>query len=358
MSQLQRSLPRQEGIDGDALDWHVRRTGGGFGAQDEAAFQAWLGADAGHRSAYQRQQDGWAALDRLPADGLAVLRANLRDDLAAEAAPARAVRRASLAAPERRRFFIPAFSAAAVAVVAGVAGFMAWDQWNARPVFAQDFSTPRGQQRDVALPDGSRLRLDTATRVEVTYYRQRREVKLPEGQAVFSVQGDPARPFDVLAGPLRITVVGTRFSVRHTPGMPTNDGVQVAVEEGRVRVARIDAGTAGSTGAEPFYLGAGQQTASNAEGLLAPAAPVSTAGIAPWRDNRVSFDNARLDRVLAELERYGDTRLVIRDPAVASLRVTGTFNPARPDSFSRVLPQAAPVRLSEIGGIREIVPVR
>lgn len=354
MSQQQRSLSSQEGIDGDALDWHVRRTGGGFDAQDEAAFQAWLAADAGHRSAYRRQQDRWEALDRLPADGLAVLRANLRDDLAAEAASAR------MAAPMRRRFFVPAFSAAAVAVVTGAVGFAAWDHWSARPVFAQDFSTPRGQQRDMTLPDGSRLRLDTATRVEVTYYRQRREVKLAEGQVFFSVQGDPARPFDVLAGPLRITVVGTRFSVRHTPGTPTNNGVHVAVEEGRVRVARIDADAARSTGAEPFsfYLGAGEQTAGDSEGVLAPVAPVSTAGIAPWRDNRLSFDNARLDQVLAELERYGDTRLVIRDPGVASLRITGTFNPARPDSFARVLPQAAPVRLTETGGVREIVPIR
>lgn len=59
---------------------------------------------------------------------------------------------------------------------------------------------------------------------------------MPEGQAVFSIKGDPSRPFDVLAGPLRITVVGTRSSVRFTPGIRGEEGVQVAVEEGRVRV--------------------------------------------------------------------------------------------------------------------------
>jgi transmembrane sensor len=350
MTPSQQAVPPSDGIDDDALDWFVRRTGGGFGARDEAAFQAWLAADAAHRSAYARQQDEWTALDRLPADGLGILRANLSADLATEA---EAARRSGPASLPRRRLLVPAFSVAAVAALAGGAGLMGWNHWQSQPVFAQDFGTPRGEQREVRLPDDSRLRLDTATRVQVRYYRQRREVTLSAGQVVFSVQGDPSRPFDVLAGPLRITVVGTRFSVRHTPGLAGDDGVRVAVEEGRVRVRR--AADEVSSTAEELYLGAGQQTVADARGVLAPAFAVSTAGIAPWRDSRASFDNVRLDQVLAELERYGDTRLVIRDAAVASLRITGTFNPARPDSFIRVLPQAAPVRLRETDGVLEIV---
>jgi transmembrane sensor len=349
MSQPQRTSTQTQGIDGEALDWFVRRTGGGFGARDEEAFQAWLEADAQHRRAYARQQTEWAALDRLPAGGLDTLRANLADDLAAEAL------RSVVARPARRRFLVPAFSAAAMVFVTGAACLLAWNHWQAQPVFTQSFSTQRGQQLEVPLPDGSRLRLDTATRVDVTYYRQRREVTLPEGQAVFSVQGDAARPFEVLAGPLRVTVVGTRFSVRHTPGMAGDNGVRVAVEEGRVKVERIAPAASSGAAAPPAFLSAGQQMASDAQGVLAPVAPLSTAGIAPWRDQRVSFDNTRLDQVLAELARYGDTRLVVRDPAVASLRVTGTFNPARLDSFARVLPQAAPVRLQDADGVMEIV---
>nr|WP_315428962.1 FecR domain-containing protein [uncultured Albidiferax sp.] len=338
-------------IESDALDWFVRRTGGGFSARDEAAFQGWLEASVSHRRAYARQQHEWTALDRLPADGLDILRANLAEDLAFEAAPAAShpVRPTS---PARRRFFVPAFSAAAVALLAGSTGYIAWSRWQAQPLFAQVFGTQRGQQLEVPLPDGSRLRLDTATRLEVSYYRNRREVRLLEGQAVFSVHGNAARPFEVLAGPLRITVVGTRFSVRHTPGMAGADGVRVAVDEGRVKVERIGTGVGAAT---PVFLSAGQQITSDVQGALASAASLSSEGIAPWRDNRVSFDNTRLDQVLAELERYGSTRLVVRDPAVAGLRVTGTFNPTRLDRFARVLPQAIPVRLREVAGVTEIV---
>ncbi|MGJ7495329.1 FecR family protein [Variovorax sp. RT4R15] len=332
-------------IEGAALDWFVRRGGGRIDAAEETAFQAWLATDGRHRAAFAHWQRDWSALDALPAEGLRTLRKRLSaDKAAAHAAPLRRAWWRGLAdwAPQG------AFAAVLLMVVGG--SYLAWSHWQ-QPLFAQSFATARGQQLDVALPDGSRLRLDTATRADVTLYRQRRELRLPEGQTVLQVKGDAARPFDVLAGPLRITVVGTRFSVRYTPGLSDKEGVHVAVEEGRVRVARADRAASGAA----VELGAGQQVASDAAGMLGEVSAVPAAGIAPWRESRVSFDNTPLARALAEFERYGPTHLVVRDPGVAALRVTGTFDPRRLDNFSRVLPQVLPVRLRAQDGVTEIV---
>ena len=232
-------------------------------------------------------------------------------------------------------------------VLACGGGYLAWDHWQRLPVFTQQFASARGQQLDITLPDGSRLRLDTATRAEVTLYRTRREVRLPEGQAVFQVRKDAARPFDVLAGPLRVTVIGTRFSVRHTPGMTDDGGVRVAVEEGRVRVARADANA--------IELGAGQQVASDASGRLGSIAPVTAAGIAPWREGRISFQDTPLSAAIAEFERYGPTGLVIADPEVGALRLTGTFDPMRTGNFKLALPRVLPVQLRAQGDVVEII---
>jgi len=331
-----------------ALDWFVRRTGGQFGAGDEAAFQAWLAADNAHGAAFARHQRNWRLLDALPEDGLRTLRQNLADDKAAAAARA---------APRRRAWWqglsawAPQGALAAVALMVSCGGYFAWGLWQQQPVFEQSFATARGQQLEVVLPEGSRLRLDTLTTADVTLYRERREVRLPQGQAMFQVAGDVARPFDVLAGPLRITVVGTRFSVRYTPGVPGRAGVQVAVEEGRVRVARAERSAADTV----VELVAGQQIASDMAGLLGAVSIVPAAGIAPWRESRVSFDNTPLNQALAEFERYGPVHLTVREPAVATLRVTGTFDPRRPGNFARILPQVLPVRLREQGGAAEIV---
>ncbi|CAN7590947.1 FecR domain-containing protein [Variovorax sp. LjRoot84] len=326
-----------------ALAWLVRQRGGGFGAADEAALQAWLAADEAHGKAFARWQRDWDALDALPAEGVRSLRKKLTGDKAA--AQARSHRRAWW---HQLTALVPQGAVAAAALVVCCGGYLAWNHWQ-QPVFAQSFATARGQQLALTLPDATHLRLDTASRAEVIFHRRRRELRLPEGQTELQVKSDPSRPFDVWAGPLRITVVGTRFSVRHTPGIAGNQNVRVAVEEGRVRVAGDGAAV---------ELRGGQQIVSDAAGRLGAVTAVPAAGIAPWRDSRVSFDNASVAQALAEFERYGPAKLIVRDPAVAALRVTGTFDPRRLDNFSRALPQVLPVRLREHDGMTEIVSAK
>lgn len=356
----------------EALAWFVRRNNEAFGADDEQAFQGWLNADPVRPAAFAHWQTEWQAFDAIPAE--------TRQRLQSELAIGKAQRSAKLSPPAmpppsparsltRRRVWVPAFAAMAGIAVSVGAGLTAWNHWQAQPVYAQSFSTPRGQQAEVTLPDGSRLRLDAATRLQVTYYRQHRDVQLSDGQAVFSVQADVSRPFRVLAGPMRVTVVGTRFMVRHLPDMPGDAGVHVAVEEGRVRVERAagqaDAGPgpgsmgpSNAPGTDAVVLGAGQQVTSDGLGVLTSVTTLPDASFALWRDHRVRFDNTRLDQALAELARYRDPQLVVRDPAAAALRVTGVFDPRDPATFRRVLPLSLPVKLREGGGTTEVVLAR
>lgn len=324
-----------------ALDWFVRRKDAAFTAADEAAFQAWCNAGETHRRAFEDWQAQWSAFDAVPKQ----VRTGLLQRFAGSAARQAIGPRP---APPRRRF-VPALVAACMVAATGVAALLAWHQVDERPRFAQSFSTARGQQAEVPLPDGSRLRLDASTRLQVAFHQGRREANLLEGQAVFSVQPDVARPFTVQAGPARVTVVGTRFSVRYTPQVAGSEGVRVAVEEGRVQV---------QGGTQVRELGAGQQLLGDASGQLGEVSRVSGQGIAPWREHRVAFQDVRLDHALAELGRYQDVRLAVRDPSVAALRVTGVFDPRDMATFARVLPLSLPVRLREVDGTTEIVAAR
>ncbi len=320
-----------------ALDWFVRRQRP-LSADEAQQFQAWLDADPAHAAALEQWGTDWNRLDALPATGIERLKRQLAADKA-RATPASPARRHWLAA------LAPKAGLAGLALSTSGGGWLAWQYFQSQPQYAENFATARGEQQEVTLPDGSLLRLDTDTRIAVTLYRERREVRLLDGQAVFHVHGDAARPFDVLAGTTRVTVVGTRFSVRHTPGIDGAAGVQVAVEEGRVRV----------TGDSRIELGAGQQLAVDSSGRLGRVERVADAGIAPWRDGRINFDDTPLARVLAEFERYGRTGLVVRAPDVAALGVTGTFDPRHPENFARVLPKVLPVELRRNGGATEIV---
>ncbi|THF59469.1 DUF4880 domain-containing protein [Pseudothauera rhizosphaerae] len=344
-------------VDREAAMW-ATRSHGGLDAAAAAEFAAWLNADPAHGRAYAGMERSLERVRALPEEAVRTLRAGLADAAArphAQAVPA------GLSAAGRRRPWTGAFgglarqlaAAAAVLVVAGGA-WLGWGQWFDPPVFTASYTTGRGQQRDVELPDGSVLQLDTTTHVEVRLYRQRREVRLADGQVMFTVQGDRDRPFAVLAGASRITVVGTRFSVRHTQvGLAAGKTV-VSVESGDVRVAGRNIMPVGGAS---VALGAGQGVTVDDGGRLAEVVSLPAAGVGAWRSDRVSFDDTPLAEALAEFERYGRTGLVVRDPEVAALRLGGSFDLRQTAAFARTLPLLLPVRLERRGEMVEIVGV-
>ncbi len=357
--------------------WATRRTEG-LDAGAEAEFQEWLRADPEHADAYEEMEKSFDPVRELPDDKVQSLKEGLRQHApmgapAQEQAPSPVQVGASGARPVTRptqpdspgrrawmadigRFFPQAATAmAAVALVGG--GWMGWDHWRSQPTFAKNYATERGQRLDIQLPDGSTLQLDAATQAEVRLYRQRREVRLIEGQALFVVHADPQQPFDVLAGAVRVTVVGTRFSVRHTRAGLDAGKTVVAVESGRVRVSRMDSSdeVEANDPAGRVELSAGQGVTADETGRLQPIVSVPPDSVASWRSGRISFNDTRLAEALAELERYGDTGLVVRDPAVGALRLGGSFDVRHTGAFAQALPSLLPVRLEQRNGVLEIV---
>jgi transmembrane sensor len=373
----------QNPVQVQAALWATRRTEG-LGTAAEAEFQDWLRADPAHADAFQEMARGLDPVRQLPGDKVQSLRDSLRHNaprgtpaqaLNASTGPGPAVeplvqpasrptKRPPLPAlPSRRawmagigRLFPQAATAvAAVALVGG--GWTGWAHWRSQPTFAKNYATERGQRLDVQLPDGSTLQLDAATQAEVRLYRERREVRLLEGQAFFIVSADPQRPFDVLAGAMHITVVGTRFSVRRTfTGLDAGKSV-LAVESGRVRVSQM--GASGPARADKVMgrveLTGGQGVTVDEGGRLQPIVNIAPASVAAWRTGRISFNDTPLTEALAELERYGNTGLVVLDPTVGALRLGGSFNVRQVDALAQALPSLLPVRLERRHGVVEIM---
>jgi transmembrane sensor len=315
----------QDGVALAAASWFSRR--GNLDAQQQAEFSAWLAADALHAQAYAQLRDTHRVARKIPAQVAARW-------AVPHAAPSSSPRRHWLRA-------LPYAAAAMLLLSVGAGGYQWWQQ---QAVFSQSYATMRGQRLAVSLPDGSKVELDTATRLHVTLYRQRREVRLAHGEALFQVQSRQGQPFDVLSGPLKVTVVGTQFSVRNT--LEHDGQLRVAVQQGYVRVA--------GAGQDLAHLRAGQGVSADAGGRLSAIASLAPGSVAPWRNGRVTFDNVPLGAALAEFERYGDTGFVVRDPAVAQLRIGGSFSLTQLDRFAAALPQLLPVQIVRSGGASEI----
>jgi transmembrane sensor len=387
----------QDPLDIEAATW-VTRKRSGLSAESEAALQAWLDADTRHAEAFDDMDATFGEVQQLPHEEVAQLRAGLPEHGAAEQAARAHPASPTSAAPAPKRLCIgwrsvlaglnglldllrplaPQAVAAAIAFAMVGSGWIGWSQWQQQPVFEQAYATERGQHLKVVLPDaaeranalGSTLQLDTATHTQVRLYRDRREVHMQSGQAMFAVHSDPQRPFHVYVGALRITVVGTRFSVRHTgTGLDAGETV-VAVEEGRVLVESRRPGMRNLRDGEavpdratstenpvdhPVELTAGQSVVADSQGRIGPVITLAVNAIATWRDGRISFDRTPLAQAIAEFERYGPTGLAVFDPAIAALPVGGSYSLEQWQRFAENLPQVLPVRLIHRGEVTEVV---
>lgn len=365
-------LAGQDALTVAAANWLVRRQDG-LSADEQAELDAWLAASPAHGEAFDVLEAVWGRMDEIPPDNVESLKTSLARPSLSSRTPAPKAATNDKARLEHRGFrgprhwfvdlgrFVPRLATAALVFAMLGCGWMGWQAWQAQPVYQQRLATARGVQQQFKLPDGSTVLLDTATQAEVVLYRDRREVRLDEGQAHFSISPDSRRPFHVRAGATEVTVVGTRFTVRRTPSGLLDHGVGIAVEEGRVRVAQWEApGRTGSDdGGGALVLTAGDAAMVDASGRIAylkdPAFDMEGA----WRNGRVGFSGVTLAQAVAEFERYGDTRVVVNDPAVARMRVHGSFDLRRLDAFLKALPQVLPVQLRHrSGGVVEIVRAR
>jgi transmembrane sensor len=327
-----------------AAEWFLQCEEG-LDAQQETAFHAWLTASPAHQQAYEAMSSLMGRVADMPVAAVHRLEQ-----------PSEHVQATHKIIPSRKktwhlRWLAPSLLSLA-AVITGVHLLADHALWQGAPTFEHTYATARAEQKNITLPDGSALMLDSSTTAAVSFTDTQRHVTLPEGQVYFQVASKDNMPFEVAAGKARITVVGTKFSVRYTQDGVSPDKTHIAVEEGHVRVAKKSWWPWQQT----TDLRAGDAVTVSADGDIEPV--LHTASLPSgllWREGRVNFSNTRLSEALSEFERYGDTNAVIVDPVVAQMRIQGSFDLQRADAFLRALPQVLPVYLKEVGHTTEIV---
>jgi transmembrane sensor len=297
-----------------ARRWVARRAAGPLSTGDQQQLDAWLRRSELNRQALRYQQDLWTSLDAL----------------AEQYSTAPVV----VAAPVHR---MPIAWSLAAGVLVTVLGAIAWiglqqsGRWGAAV-----YATHTGEVRRVRLEDGTQVDLSPRTRLEVRFVAASREVVLREGEALFTVTRNPARPFTVQARGGLIRVLGTSFNVHEGPG-----GVTVSVLEGTVEVMREQQPEI------PLRLVPGQEATYEDHGEIKRRAVTSMSHVGAWRVGLLEYRNETLERVVADANRYADGRLVIVDEQLKGLKLTAVFEagdlPKLAQSLERILPVEAKV---------------
>jgi transmembrane sensor len=307
-----------------ALWWCAKRELRILSRRDEARFERWLEEPA--------NAEAWDELNR-PLEAFAEFGAMPE---------IRAMRASSLSLPgvpraHFRRPWAAGAIAASLAAALIVGTTIIYDAPRLDPAGAARavrYASGLGERRDVRLTDGSLVVLDTASTIEAAYSPGEREVRLLDGQARFDVAPNRKRPFVVVAGDRRITAVGTKFDVE-----VGSDGlVKVVLIKGRVKVepARQSGLRRFLPGIAADELSPGEQLVSRDNGQVSIAS-ADLGKETSWETGQLVFRDDRLAAAVAEMNRYSAQQIVLADPTIEDLKISGVFRTDRQQDFLAAL---------------------
>ena len=309
----------------EAARWFARLQGEAATGDDWLAFERWLQASPAHASAYERLEALWVDLDQAP----------VAKELGGRPLVAAARRRrpeASARRPDaaRRRVWLGAGGAIAAALVVAVGvGMMP------KAVPTETYQTAPGQTRAITLADGTRIRLNAASRITVRFERDARRVEMADAEAVFDVTHDAKRPFLISAGDRQVRVVGTQFNLRRRDGL-----VDLTVSRGTVEVRPSD-----RLDAPPTRVTVGQEL-THAEGQAAQVLKVSDPDASfAWTNGQLIYREEPLSNVAADLTRRFGVPVRAADARTASLKFSGVLVTDNETDVLRRLSAYAPVRV-------------
>lgn len=197
---------------------------------------------------------------------------------------------------------------------------------------------PRGGEYQIVLADGTRVWLNSATKLifPQNFTGKERRVML-SGEAFFDVARDESKPFIVETSRMDVKVLGTRFNVN---AYTDNEVVSTTLVDGSVEVA---SGTQ-----KPITLVPGEQAYGEAGEL--EKREVNIRLYTSWIDGRFMFNNVELEEIAKQISRWYDVEIFFTNENVKRTRFTGGMVKFKPlDDLIRMIESTSPVRFSVKG---------
>lgn len=345
-----RDKPGGSDIEAEARSWLVQLDGARPSRRELREFRQWLNRSPSHRQAFQEAAQAWNDLDGL---------SRILDRLPATAAEEKSTLTDWLSN------LLQSGTAAAVLALLIVLGITVLarqhpaghnnDGW-----LTTGYVTAIGETRTVSLPDGSRISLNTDTRLNVAYTPSARIIHLARGEAWFEVAHNRDRPFIVYAARYAVEAVGTAFSVRIA-----EKNVDLTVTSGRIEIATLDKTVPPEAIPDARAIRKTAFRVPLAEGqhmildnrlgvkkddieLVQDVRPEQIEKSLSWRNGLLIFDNDRLEDVVAEINRYTPMKIIISEADLRDMRFGGYFRADDVNSILATLEEGFDIRVEKV----------
>ena len=313
----------------EAAAWVALLHSGSRDAKVDAGLKSWIAADPLHAKVWEVTTDVWNETE----------------------GGARRIPLRQVAWNRRPRHVFHAMAASVVALSLLAAG-----GWVYRYFSPPSVSTGVGEQRTLNLEDGTRVELNTNTRIEVKFDSKTRSVVLRSGEAYFQVAHE-SRPFEVIAGDRTVYALGTAFLVRRDQS--ADDALTVTLIEGRVAVSprTVTNDEEGEVSAGTVVLSAGERFNSHRHTKPAVDAP-SIDKATGWMRGQLIFDHTRLGDAAAEFSRYDRIKVTVASPDAAQIPVSGIFRIGDSRSFAHAVADTYNLKVTENGDELVLTPIK
>jgi len=316
----------EEKVQIQASHW-VSLENEGENLQENKYFISWINENPKHQKAYEKEKELIREVRDLPENFLNELKAEVKKDR-------ENINKKKSSKKILLNTFAPLASAACVLFVL----YFSFFRGNIK--FSKQYLALNKIQKDIILPDSSKITLDVNTKIDVKYYDNKREISLSKGKAVFDVESNKQRPFVIKTGKVDITVLGTKFEV-----INKEKQTQVNVTEGVVKVTNPYAHDSLLVRVEK-----GQSVTLDKYSNIKPLKKIDINKTALWSEGKFSFYQESIENITKEFSKYIDIDVKIKNKKIALLPVSGNFSADSFDDFLKVLPLVHPLVIEKKEG--------
>lgn len=179
---------------------------------------------------------------------------------------------------------------------------------------------PKGNTSKVTLPDGSVVHLNSGSKLTypARFGSESRNIAL-SGEAFLEVKKDPAHPFIVTTGPVKVKVFGTSFNVRN---YPEDRNIETTLREGSVAVYQ----TGDTNFSNGLSINPNQQVVYSKKLERFEKRNVDAELLSIWLEGKFYFEKEELGDIVKKLERNYNVSININSEKLNKLVFTGLID--------------------------------